>query len=278
LLKLRLDSQSSSTTLFPLPESVQGIVQACLDSSTQVLSTLQNLLRHGIIESFFPFDLESVFSAGLIFAMIEYVHPKLLLTSGGTHHKGDHGSAGTGTGTRADGGEGQEETEWRPTVLGIMDAMISQRSLLARLRKQEMEELDSMFHLIKSQPKPLSSKRHHDILALGLTSTINPPTPDVQNTQSHLPGPLTSPTNPQHDLPTLNSLTSQADPNPDLDPDQSQISPADLSSLSSLPSLGPPFFTIHDMDSRGLSAEQILTLAEALNEEDFYGLWGEEGI
>jgi proline utilization trans-activator len=186
LLKFRLESQQSSG-LFPLPESVKGMVQACLDSAGQVLAILNNLKFHEVIETFLPFDLESVFSAGLVLHMVAHVHPKFLDT-----------------------------LDWQSNVFSILDVMVANGNLLARLRKTEIEELSSMFNIIKARP--------------------NTATPRVMQ----------------------------------------QESPAGTATdLLSLPSLGPPFFDGEYMDE-GLSGAQILDLADALNEADFYGIWSHD--
>ena len=118
LLKLRLESDESRS-MFPLPDSVKGTIQACLDSSGQVLNITNNLKDHDLIENFLPFDLESTFSAGLVLQMVAYVHPKFLT-----------------------------DQDWRSDVANVLDAMISGGNLLARLRKAETEELSLMFESI----------------------------------------------------------------------------------------------------------------------------------
>ena len=186
LLKLRLKSDESRN-MFPLPDSVKGMIQACLDSSGQVLAILNNLSDHNLIENFLPFDLESVFSAGLVLQMVAYVHPKFLI-----------------------------EQDWRTSVVKVLQAMNSGGNLLARLRKAEVEELSSMFEVI--------------------------------NSKNNATFPMTS---------------------------AHQRSPSNATDHASLPSLGPPFFDGEDMDD-GLSGAQILDLVDALNEEDFYGLWDQD--
>ena len=119
LSKARLES-GRSRTLFPLPESVKGMVQACIDSAGQALNILSNLKDHNLIENFLPFDLESVFSSGLVHHMVAHVHPRFLV-----------------------------EQEWRAKVEKILDTMIVNGNLLARLRKAEIDELSSMFQSIR---------------------------------------------------------------------------------------------------------------------------------
>ena len=121
LLKLRLESEHCCS-IFPLPESVKGMVQACLDSAGQVLMILSNLKNYDMIENFLPFDLESVFSAGLVLHMVAYVHPSFLV-----------------------------DQTWRSSVEVILDAMVANKSLIARLRKAEIEELGFMFQNIRQK-------------------------------------------------------------------------------------------------------------------------------
>ncbi len=186
LLKLRLESDHICS-MFPLPDSVKGMIQACLDSSGQVLAITNNLKDHDLIERFLPFDLESIFSAGLVLHMVAYVHPKFLT-----------------------------DQDWRSKVMNVLNAMSLNGNLLARLRKAEIEELSSMFEAIKLEQSaefPMTSVR--------------------------------------------------------------QRSSSGTTDHASLPSLGPPFFDGDNMDD-GLSGAQILDLVDALNEEDFYGLWGQD--
>ncbi|KXJ85466.1 hypothetical protein Micbo1qcDRAFT_141544 [Microdochium bolleyi] len=62
-LKIRLDSRQDCQTKLHSSATSRSMIQMCLDASIQTLVTLELLLEQNLIDSFLPFDLDSVSAA-----------------------------------------------------------------------------------------------------------------------------------------------------------------------------------------------------------------------
>ena len=128
-MKLRLDRANPGIPL-PLSRTCKGIVQACVDSASRISTILSELREHRLlgkcdhnrllgiliwIDTFLPFDLECGFSAGLVLAMTNGIHPKLL-----------------------------PRHQWLDEIMLVFDYMLEKGNVMAGLRKAEIQELSQI--------------------------------------------------------------------------------------------------------------------------------------
>lgn len=113
LLQRRLENEQTPSS-FKLTTSAKGLVQVCIDSATQILNILSNLMQHDLIDAFLPFDLDTAVSAVFVLLMGANIHPKLL-----------------------------PSRDWLDIAYDVFDNMASRGNKLARIRRSEVEELDA---------------------------------------------------------------------------------------------------------------------------------------
>ncbi|RGP63942.1 transcriptional regulatory [Fusarium sporotrichioides] len=120
--KLELDRRQRRST-FEIAEPIKALLKACYDSAHKSLRILATLQSQDLLELFLPFDLDHAFSAGFVLALISAVQPFP---------------------------DAVCEPYFEATV-NILDTLIAGGNLPARFRRQEIERLHDMLHLIDQQ-------------------------------------------------------------------------------------------------------------------------------
>ncbi|RMD41182.1 hypothetical protein DV735_g3961, partial [Chaetothyriales sp. CBS 134920] len=116
LLDRRLRNPNRTTDYYCPPGSIRTLLKTCNESAHQMLHILSSLQAQGLLESFLPFDLESVFISTIILIMSTAIDPSLL--------------------------EGHEA--WSKVAYSIFDEMASRGNAIAQLRKTELKKLSSV--------------------------------------------------------------------------------------------------------------------------------------
>ncbi|KAJ5595536.1 uncharacterized protein N7459_001744 [Penicillium hispanicum] len=68
-LKIRLESPDNCLNALNTSRNVRTLIQMCMDSSQQIISILHTLQSEGLLETFLPFDLESIFVSAVVLLM-----------------------------------------------------------------------------------------------------------------------------------------------------------------------------------------------------------------
>ncbi|RMZ77412.1 hypothetical protein DV738_g4369, partial [Chaetothyriales sp. CBS 135597] len=116
LLDRRLRNPNRTTDYYCPPGSIRTLLKTCNESAQQMLHILSSLQTQGLLESFLPFDLESVFISTIILIMSTAIDPSLL--------------------------EGHEA--WSKVAYSIFDEMASRGNAIAQLRERELKKLASV--------------------------------------------------------------------------------------------------------------------------------------
>ncbi|VTT60927.1 unnamed protein product [Fusarium fujikuroi] len=106
-----------------IAEPVKALVRTCYDSAHKSLRILTTLQSQDLLELFLPFDLDHAFSAGFVLALISAIQPFP---------------------------DPASESSFQLTR-NILDALIAGGNLPARFRRQELERLHDMLHLIEQR-------------------------------------------------------------------------------------------------------------------------------
>ncbi|KAM0279868.1 hypothetical protein ACHAO9_011494 [Fusarium lateritium] len=101
-------------------EPIKALLRTCYDSANKSLRILTKLQSQDLLELFLPFDLDHAFSAGFILALISAIQPFPDVI-------GD---------------------SYFETITHLLDALIAGGNLPACFRRQELERLHDMLHLI----------------------------------------------------------------------------------------------------------------------------------
>jgi len=142
LLWERLSCHENGDSLRPLSAPVRTLVQSCIDSAIKSLRLLTALRNQNLlgttrdfwcqriadhVETFLPFDLESLFSAAWILSMISAILPGTVP---------DH--------------------SYRDTSFSLLDDMIERGNRVAQFRKSEIELLEELVRPLLIPPTPVS--------------------------------------------------------------------------------------------------------------------------
>ncbi|WXC67653.1 hypothetical protein SNK03_013468 [Fusarium graminearum] len=122
--KLELGRRESRST-FEIAEPIKALLKACYDSAHKSLRILATLQTQDLLELFLPFDLDHTFSAGFVLALISTVQPF---------------------------SDAMCDSCFDATI-NILDTLIAGGNLPACFRRQEMERLHDMLHLIKQRER-----------------------------------------------------------------------------------------------------------------------------
>ncbi|EKJ70473.1 hypothetical protein FPSE_09334 [Fusarium pseudograminearum CS3096] len=122
--KLELDRRESRST-FEIAEPIKALLKACYDSAHKSLRILATLQTQDLLELFLPFDLDHAFSAGFVLALISTVQPF---------------------------SDAMCDSCFDATT-NILDTLIAGGNLPACFRRQELERLHDMLHLIKQRER-----------------------------------------------------------------------------------------------------------------------------
>ncbi|EXJ84623.1 hypothetical protein A1O3_05293 [Capronia epimyces CBS 606.96] len=142
-LKGTFNPQDLEKTLRP---QTKYLLKTCLQSTRTTLKILVTLYEHHLLDSFLPFDLESVFSAAFIITMAAAVVPSMI----------------------------SDAAAYRTISYRIIDYMIRKGSVPAQLRKKELLCLEQMIRpLLGSEgPRPLGALDHVE----QITNSFSPDT------------------------------------------------------------------------------------------------------
>ncbi|CVL08360.1 related to positive activator of transcription [Fusarium mangiferae] len=122
-----------------IAEPVKALVRTCYDSAHKSLRILTTLQSQDLLELFLPFDLDHAFSAGFVLALISAIQPFP---------------------------DAASESSFELTR-NILDALIAGGNLPARFRRQELERLHDMLHLIEQRDIVPLLQGQADIPVLG---------------------------------------------------------------------------------------------------------------
>ncbi|KAJ5514652.1 Transcription factor [Penicillium fimorum] len=112
-LKIRFESPKSCLESLNASRNVRNLMQMCLESSQNIISILSNLQSQGLLETFLPFDLESVFVSTIILLMGPSIDPRLL----------------------------ECHPNWLEKAYAIFDEMIRDGNQVASFRRSELQQL-----------------------------------------------------------------------------------------------------------------------------------------
>ncbi|KAM5386674.1 hypothetical protein ACJZ2D_000637 [Fusarium nematophilum] len=98
-----------------LSPPISSLIQSCVDSAQAILRTLRALADEDLIEAFLPFQVEYASSSAFLLHLIPIICPSLL-----------------------------PDYSWRDDVRYVLDTLIAKGSLIAPLRKVELDQLEHM--------------------------------------------------------------------------------------------------------------------------------------
>ncbi|UZP46122.1 hypothetical protein NXS19_013934 [Fusarium pseudograminearum] len=106
-------SKTRMTHGLSLSPPVASLIQSCISSAQSILKTLRALADEDLIEAFLPFQIEYASSSAFLLHLIPIVCPSLL-----------------------------SDNSWRDDARYVFDTLIAKGSLIAPLRKVELEQLE----------------------------------------------------------------------------------------------------------------------------------------
>ncbi|CAP91208.1 Pc13g01390 [Penicillium rubens Wisconsin 54-1255] len=112
-LKIRFESPESCLESLNASRNVRNLMQMCLESAQNIISILSSLQGQGLLETFLPFDLESVFVSTIILLMGPAIDPRVL----------------------------ESHPNWLEKAYAIFDEMIRDGNQVAKFRRSELQQL-----------------------------------------------------------------------------------------------------------------------------------------
>ncbi|SPJ75769.1 uncharacterized protein FTOL_05500 [Fusarium torulosum] len=106
-------SKTQMTHGLSLSPPVSSLIQSCVSSAQAILKTLRALADEDLIEAFLPFQIEYASSSAFLLHLIPIICPSLL-----------------------------SDDSWRDDARYVFDTLIAKGSLIAPLRKVELEQLE----------------------------------------------------------------------------------------------------------------------------------------
>ncbi|GKU18683.1 unnamed protein product [Fusarium langsethiae] len=106
-------SKTQMTRGLSLSPPVASLIQSCVSSAQSILKTLRALADEDLIEAFLPFQIEYASSSAFLLHLIPVIYPSLL-----------------------------SDNSWRDDARHVFDTLIAKGSLIAPLRKLELEQLE----------------------------------------------------------------------------------------------------------------------------------------
>ncbi|KAJ4135029.1 hypothetical protein NW768_004639 [Fusarium equiseti] len=106
-------SKTQMTHGLSLSRPVASLIQSCVNSAQSILKTLRALADEDLIEAFLPFQIEYASSSAFLLQLIPIICPSLL-----------------------------SDDSWRDDARYVFDTLIAKGSLIAPLRKVELEQLE----------------------------------------------------------------------------------------------------------------------------------------
>ncbi|KAJ6044107.1 hypothetical protein N7499_006611 [Penicillium canescens] len=158
-LKIQFESPESCLASLNASRNVQNLMQMCLESAQHIISILHSLQIQGLLETFLPFDLESLFVSTVILLLSPAIDPRLL----------------------------DSHPSWLEKAYAIFDEMIGDGNQVASFRRSELQRLDETLSCIsRGQSRPLTVPNFFhqtDVLP-------NPPSPSSTSIPESMPQPL----------------------------------------------------------------------------------------
>ncbi|KAK2592766.1 hypothetical protein QQS21_009538 [Conoideocrella luteorostrata] len=118
-LSQELSKDDGGTWMSP---PIATLLDTALKSALATLQLLHSLLNQGLLESFLTFDLEYLFASATLLCIMQVVLPDLVTDS-----------------------------SWRPLAALLFDNMINHGSVVARLRKSELESFEVMLAQLRTR-------------------------------------------------------------------------------------------------------------------------------
>ncbi|KAJ5774262.1 hypothetical protein N7457_009158 [Penicillium paradoxum] len=149
LLKIRFESPESCLESIDASRNVRSLIQMCLESAQHIIYILSSLQSQGLLETFLPFDLESIFVSTVILLMGPAIHPRLL----------------------------ESHPNCLERAYAIFEEMIRDGSQVASYRRSELQQLDeTLLGCISGQPRPLAVPPflHEDVLPRPASPSATP--------------------------------------------------------------------------------------------------------
>ncbi|KAJ5249197.1 hypothetical protein N7468_000648 [Penicillium chermesinum] len=121
-LKIRFETPANCIDAIKPSRNVRNLIQMCMDSSVQMINILNSLQPEGLLETFLPFDLDSLFVSTVV----------LLL--------------GPAIDTR------WAYPIWLEKAYAIFEEMIEHGNRIAKFRRSELQLLDELLSCLSEQP------------------------------------------------------------------------------------------------------------------------------
>ncbi|KAL1619514.1 hypothetical protein SLS56_010058 [Neofusicoccum ribis] len=116
-LQKRFHENSSGQAVEPtcFTNHIHALLNACLDSARKVLTIITILYDHGLLDSFIPLDLESLFSSASVMLLMNAIVPQK-----------------------------NKDSSYMTNTRRLLDTMISRGNNLAKFRLQELEHMERL--------------------------------------------------------------------------------------------------------------------------------------
>ncbi|KAF2143961.1 uncharacterized protein K452DRAFT_150693 [Aplosporella prunicola CBS 121167] len=124
-LKIRLESPNSSLDLQNTSQSVWNLTKMCVESAQQMVNVLHCVRAQGLLETFLPFDLESLSVSTVALQLARAVDSRL----------------------------SENYTLWLHQAWSIFEEMVTDGNVVAEFQKAELQQLDEMLCLLPQQPQ-----------------------------------------------------------------------------------------------------------------------------
>ncbi|KAJ5122980.1 hypothetical protein N7448_009077 [Penicillium atrosanguineum] len=128
-LKIRFESPEHCSDALNTSRSVRNLIQMCMDSSQQIIGILHSLQIEGLLETFLPFDLESIFISTVVLLIGPAIDIRWNCPA------------------------------WLEKAYMIFEDIIESGNLIAKFRRSELQLLDELLSCFPSRPTamPISS-------------------------------------------------------------------------------------------------------------------------
>ncbi|KAJ5180047.1 transcriptional regulator family: Fungal Specific TF [Penicillium capsulatum] len=127
-LKIRFESPENCSDALNTSRNVRNLIQMCMDSSQQIINILHSLQTEGLLETFLPFDLESVFVSTVILLMGPAIDARWTYPA------------------------------WLEKAYAIFEEIMETGNLIAKFRRSELQLLDELLGCFpQDHPRCLSA-------------------------------------------------------------------------------------------------------------------------
>ncbi|KAJ5141611.1 hypothetical protein N7526_002606 [Penicillium atrosanguineum] len=141
-LKIRFESPEHCSDALNTSRSVRNLIQMCMDSSQQIIGILHSLQIEGLLETFLPFDLESIFISTVVLLIGPAIDIRWNCPA------------------------------WLEKAYMIFEDIIESGNLIAKFRRSELQLLDELLSCFpQDQPRCLSAPVSFP------NNLLNPPMP-----------------------------------------------------------------------------------------------------